>query len=372
MNESPAPTLLAAARGGARPLRNGGAGLMDTTRRALLGCLAAAALPVRAAPAAATLAAAWQSDRAYRVGLLRPGDDGLAVAAALDVPTRAHGLLAESSGHLLAVARRPGDWLLRWGRDGRPVAWAWNQPDRAYNGHVLAGPDGRRLYTTETDLETGQGVIGVRDAASLEKIDEWPTHGMDPHELTWDPEGRLLVANGGIPTLPETGRLKIGLDRMDASLVRLDPRSGRLLGQWRLKDPRLSLRHVAWLGPVLGIALQAEHDDPARKAGAPVLALFDGERLRVAPAGRVLAGYGGDVAGVGDVLAVSCPRAGGVAWWRADGSPAGFAPLEEACPLAASGDRLWAGGRRDALLLPGDGRLAVGGVQLDNHWIVVA
>jgi len=31
----------------------------------------------------------------------------------------------------------------------------------------------------------------------LEKIDEWSTHGMDPHELLTDADGSLAVANGG-------------------------------------------------------------------------------------------------------------------------------------------------------------------------------
>jgi hypothetical protein len=79
---------------------------------------------------------------------------------------------------------------------------------------------------------------------------------MDPHELLLDADGSLVVANGGIPALPETGRLKIHMDRMDASLVRLDTRTGALRGQWRLADKRLSLRHIAW-GDAPGGMLQA-------------------------------------------------------------------------------------------------------------------
>lgn len=150
----------------------------------------------------------------------------------------------------------------------------------------MANADGRTLYTTEMDLDTGAGPLGVRDAASLEKRAEWPTHGIDPHQLVWDAvhPGRLIVANGGVPTRPETGRLKLDLERMDSSLVALDAGSGSLCGQWRLDDARLSLRHLAWGRvegrPLLGIALQAEHDDAAQRTDASVLALFDGARLR--------------------------------------------------------------------------------------------
>lgn len=324
------------------------------------------------------LLAAWQcapqdtADAArYQVGVLAARPGTLAVAQALDVPTRAHGLWAEAGGTLLAVARRPGDWLMRWRPGDDEPQMAWIEADRAFNGHVVASRDGRRLYTTETDLETGAGLIGVRDAATLEKQTEWSTQGMDPHELLFDAEGHLLVANGGIPTLPETGRLKIGLERMDASLVRLDGRSGALLGQWRLADARLSLRHVAW-GPrgLLGIALQAEHADVSQRRDAPLLALFDGRQLRAVAAPQPLGGYGGDIAWTSAGFAVSGPRVDGIARYGADGRWQGFTPLAEACALAGGPGALWAGGQGQAL--QGDGAYAVPGVRLDNHWLALS
>lgn len=368
---------------------------LSLQRRQWLAYAASLAAPL-AAPALAAvhtprLVTAWEGENGYQVGVLAQRGATLAVSAALDVPTRAHGVWAEAGGTLLAVARRPGDWLLRWKPDaagsGRAIAWGWIEPDRAFNGHVVASPDGKLLYTTETNLETGQGLIGLRDAATLEKTGEWTTHGMDPHELLLDADGSLLVANGGIPALPETGRLKLHMDRMDASLVRLDTRSGALRGQWRLADRRLSLRHIAWGEPVaggapgqrlLGIALQAEHDDAAAKAAAPVLAVFDGQRLHTHAAGpgQPLAGYGGDIAHAGGGFAVSCPRANGVALWRADGRWIGFLPLQEACALAAAAapggePSLWAGGRLAALTQDSRGATrssAITGLRLDNHW----
>jgi len=351
-----------------------------------------AALGAAAAPAAwATgaqdggplrMAAAWEAlDAAggWRVGVLERRGTRMAVAAALEVPTRAHGVWAEPGGTLLAAARRPGDWLVRLrAADGKALAWNWIEGGRAFNGHVIASADGRHLYTTETDLETAQGLVGVRDAASLEKIDEWPTHGMDPHELLPDGDGSLLVANGGIPTLPETGRVKVELHRMDASLVRLAAGDGRLLGQWRLADRRLSLRHIAWGEAggrrVLGIALQAEHEDAAARRAAPLLARFDGRQLTAHGAGHLLNGYGGDIAFAAGRFAVSCPRADGVALWQADGRWDGFAPLPEACALATGrgGAALWAGGRDGAAQLPrpADG-LAIEGLRVDNHWLML-
>jgi uncharacterized protein len=291
------------------------------------------------------LAVAWDEAQGHRVGLLFPELSGrLSIDSSLEVPTRAHGLLAEPGGTLLAVARRPGDWLLRWHPRNGSTQWAWSEAGRSFNGHVVASmrtaASPHWVFTTETDLDSGMGLVGVRDAGSLDKLREWPTQGMDPHELLLDDRG-LWVANGGIPTQPETGRIKRDLHRMDSSLVCLDPVSGELRGQWRLPDPRLSLRHMARLdGGLMGFALQAEHDDPAARSAAPVLAVFNGKKLwaEPLPEGLSLQGYGGDIAawpvdGKGEGFLISAPRAHCVVHWQADGSWQTWARLEQACAL---------------------------------------
>ena len=342
-------------------------------------------------------AAAWERNGSYQIGLLHPHT----LLGALEVPTRAHALLPEADGSVLAVARRPGDWLVRW-HPGRtqPPQWLWTEPARAFNGHAIASPDGHHIYTTETDLETGSALVGVRDARSLEKLAEWPTHGIDAHELIWDHHttaagsgqrrmATLIVANGGVPTAPETGRVKRDLHTMDSSLVRLHGDRGDVLGQWRLTDPRLSLRHLAW-GPAggtpgrkLGIALQAEHSAPVAKQAAPVLALFDGSSLRTCDAPPDIAarcnGYGGSMAATAQGWAVSCPRANGVATFAPDGTWAGLVPLEDAYALAVHGGALWASGAGQALQARGFSDsvahpypAGMQGVRMDNHWYAAA
>lgn len=344
------------------------------------------------------LAAAWEHQGSFHIGVLSTQEgagQALQVHASLEVPTRAHGLCVLPDGAVVATARRPGDWLVRWqpDKDSEPQ-WLWQDGERSFNGHVLASADGQRLYTTETDAETGASSIVARDAHTLAKTAEWPTHGIDAHELLWDTQGgkskgqgsaapTLIVANGGVPTAPETGRVKRDLGTMDSSLVRLDARTGRLLGQWRLQDPRLSLRHLAWSpdGTTLGIALQAEHDDAAAKDAAPVLALFDGTALRVVAAPQAIAqgihGYGGSMAATPAGWAVSCPRAHGIATFSLQGEWQGLVPLPEACPLAVQGGVLWAGGLGASLqgaqvaapLRHPHGR-GLQDVRLDNHWVL--
>lgn len=362
---------------------------VDHQRRRWLGALALGGLlPAlgRAAgsePGAAQLIAAWQSGDEHRIGLIDLADGQARVHRELPVPTRAHGLCVERGGSVLAMARRPGDWLVRWHPASGATQWRWIEDDRRFNGHVMASPDGETLWTTETDLDTGEGRLAVRDARTLAKTGEFATHGMDPHEMLVLPRavgvvpaGSLLVANGGIASRPETGRAKRELERMDPSLVALDGASGRVLGQWRLGDPRLSIRHLAWdpVSACVGIALQAEHDDvPARQA-APVLAVWNGRELRAGQAQPALAGYGGDICAraVGGFL-VSCTRAHQVALFGGSGQWQSSIALDEACALGEVAGRWWAAGRSSALggaELDGT-RQTTGlpaGCRIDNHW----
>lgn len=343
---------------------------------------AAWAGPARAAtPATAEfrLAAAWDEPAGgHWVGLLGPSRDGrgLQVLDRLELPSRAHGLAWEPAGSLLATARRPGDWMVRWSPGGGAAQWCWSAPDRRFTGHTLKDPEGQRLFSVETDLDSGRGLVVCRDPRTLEVRAEWPTHGIDPHQLIWGADGHLLVANGGVPTLPETGRTKRELDRMDPSLVRLDRQTGALRGQWRLADARLSIRHLARdAAGRVGVALQAEHDEPDRRLAAPVLALFADDRLTLAEAAMPLAGYGGDVAAVPDGFVVSAPRAGGVGTWTAQGAWRGFEALPEACALASPPGRPWwaAGGLLARQHGPGAQPRdhALPGLRLDNHWLLL-
>jgi uncharacterized protein len=332
-----------------------------------------------------TLLATWQTPDAHHIGLVDVDVKRWRVNRSMAVPTRAHGVMVESSGSVLALARRPGDWLLRWHPRTGETQWQWIGGDRRFNGHVVASPQGDTLWTTETDLETAQGRLGVRDSRSLEKTAEWATQGMDPHALMVLPQalgripaGSLMVANGGIPALPETGRAKRDLGRMDASLVALNPQTGAVLGQWRLADPYLSIRHLAWdaVSKRLGIALQSENPDGALRQSAPVLAVWDGEQLLPSLVQPMLQGYGGDIcARPGGGFVVSCPRADALALFSPSAVWTSTQPHRDSCALVAHDGQWWASGS-DGVLSVAPSRDSVVAlaaapeerIQFDNHW----
>lgn len=296
---------------------------------AVLPQIRLAAAATEQVPEGASIAAAWRGPNAedpYFAGILRADwvRKKLDIQHAIALPTRPHGLTPEADGSLLVVGVRPGGWLLRCDRHGRLMQQV-NLVDETstarLNGHVVPGSCGDVIYTTETDSTSGRGLIGVRDRKSLKKLDEWDSHGLEPHQLLLDNAGNLMIANGGIPR--SATDKKYDLHRMVSSLVRLDGQNGRLLQQWQLTDRRLSLRHLAWSGVretnrrLLGVAMQAEHDDPVARAEAPILAVLDGDNLTIPTRVSDGAGYAGDIASAyGGGFALSSNQAGLAQLWH--------------------------------------------------------
>lgn len=291
---------------------------MTTNRRRFIAAVAAgvagSALPgiaLATTSRQAVVAAAWRGPNpgdSYFAGALVADWETrkLDIRHAVPLPSRPHGLLPEADGGMLVVAARPGTWLMRCDAQGKVQQRVSLEESstRRFCGHAIVAANGEVLLTTETEHGQGRGRIGVRDRRTLQKLDEWDTHGIDPHQLALDAAGQLIVANGGVPrTLTDQ---KYDLQRMESSLVRLDTASGKRLRQWRLDDPRLSLRHIAWShSPVddeayLGIAIQAEHDRREERAQSPILAVLDGDRLFVPTRANDGIGYAGDIAAAWD------------------------------------------------------------------------
>ena len=125
------------------------------------GALSSAAWGEAAQADVLNLAAAWrgpQEDDPQQLGVMRVdwAAKRVEVAWTVPLPSRAHGLSVEPEGTLLAVAMRPGTWLLRTDREGRVLQRldiAAESATRRFDGHALASADGRWLYTGETDVD---------------------------------------------------------------------------------------------------------------------------------------------------------------------------------------------------------------------------
>lgn len=333
------------------------------TRRSLLAQAAllgmgASAWDSHAAIAQPRVLTAWMRGEQSWAGVWTPGQAPRGIA----LPARAHQLLLVPGSKVaaqqaLVLARRPGEYLMRMDvQRGKALQWHTMEDDRYLGGHAALSASGKTFFTTETDGETGQGLIAERDLQSLEKLREFPSGGIGPHALLLEPGGTLLVANGGILNLPETGRRKLNIGRMDSNLARIDTATGAVLAQFRLEDSYLSLRHLALASNgTLGIALQAEHPQMPERQRAPALAILQGDQLRTVDwaAGQVPAGwdgYAGDICWSGQRFCASAPHAGWLASWSTQGDAQQTQALPGAGALAAAGERWLVGGETDALL----------------------
>lgn len=362
-------------------------------RRHLLS-LALAALPPGAwasahAEQSTRVAGGWRlNEREYQVGVLGVNWAGneVSVQAATAVPTRPHAVVPEAGGGFLAVAARPGIWLLRMdarGKVSHQLGMAAEGSQRTLDGHVIASQDGQWLYTGETDRFSGEGWVSVRDARDLRRVAQFRSHGIDPHQILVADDGMLVVANGGIPRTASGGKRDLQL--MNPSLVRMNPANGEKLGEWTLADRRLSPHHIAWNRPtpttprLLGIGLQAEHDDAAERARAPLLAVWDGQTLHT-PVQPETQGYAGDVsAGPDGGFVLTAQYAHRIVLWQpqrpsdltdlgAVHNPCGLWPLEGAPGVIVGAGR---GLARWHPSQPANMLRWPQGLAADNHWALL-
>ena len=272
------------------------------------------------------------------------------VIASIALPDRGHDItISPEAGRGVVFARQPGTFAVVFDPAGREAPVTLTSPEgRHFYGHGVFSPDGRLLYATESDFEAAQGVIGIYDATdAYRRIGEFATYGTGPHEMLLMPDGvTLVVANGGIETHPDYGRTELNINTMDPSLVFIDRRDGRLVGQLRLEAGlhQLSIRHMAidsrgrvWFG--------CQYRGPA--GDRPQLvghATMDGAiSLIELPPGTLadLRNYVGSVAvsADGNTVAVSSPEGDLLVAIDAEGRrPVLVDTLRNGCGLAADGN----------------------------------
>ncbi|MBN8910530.1 MAG: DUF1513 domain-containing protein [Rhizobiales bacterium] len=262
------------------------------------------------------------ADGSYAVLVI--ADDGHIVRE-IPMSARGHDIAIDHAARRAVIfARRPGFFALAFDSDDRREPEVFAPPaDRHFYGHGVFARDGRLLYATEHDVDTGDGMIGIYDATGgWRRVGEFPSYGVGPHEAILLSDGRTLaVANGGFGNDPATGRESIGIADMQPNVAFIDITTGALKARHGVPDAinLLSLRHLAetptgdiWFGAQW---LGGLEDTPALlgRVGLdkPIAVLETAD-----PIGIALKGYVGAVAisGDGRLLAASAPLAGQVVY----------------------------------------------------------
>ena len=368
-----------------------------TTLRLLAGGVAGSLLPASLrAEAGAPNAPLYLSARVDAAGAYRVSGFSTDGARVFDLPLpgRGHSFAVRSDGRAAVhFARRPGRFALVLDLLRSTIARRVETPaGRHFYGHGVFSPDGRLLYATENDFDGERGVIGVYDTAQCyARVDEFPSHGIGPHEIALLSDGEtLVVANGGIATHPDLPRVKLNLPTMAPSLCFVDRRSGALRRELTL-DPalhRLSIRHLA-MGPDDTVAVATQYEGPAQDV-VPLVAVHRAEGgLKPLPAPlavlRAMKNYCGSICfdPSGRTIAVSSPRGNLMTFWDVGaGRYLSSAKVSDGCGVAPgtrSGEFLASSGLGSVVVI--DARsgttrpLAVGGLESarwDNHLVVAS
>ncbi|WP_299962987.1 DUF1513 domain-containing protein [uncultured Roseobacter sp.] len=304
-------------------------------------------------------------------------DGGLAFSQPL--PARGHAAAAHPNrAEAVAFARRPGTYgLVIDCMTGRVSHRLETPPARHFYGHGAFSADGATLFTTENDIATGAGRIGVWDAdAGYRRIGELPSGGVGPHEIIRIAQtGELAVANGGIRTHPDTGREKLNLDEMRPNLTLMAP-EGRIADVAELPATlhQNSLRHIADLpGGRVACAFQWQGDPFAAPSIVGVYTPGGGLALLPMAEGflRGLDGYAGSIAALGaQRLVASFPRGNALQVFDLESGAARTLRQTDVCGVAGAMATDGLGGVQ-RIGQGGFTRLAQHAMAFDNHLVQV-
>jgi hypothetical protein len=313
---------------------------------------------------------------AYGVAILSEAGEVLSV---VDLPERGHDVTFDPvSRRSVVFARRPGTFATVFDLAGRlpPVTIA-SPAGRHFFGHGVFSPDGRLLYATENDFDNTAGMIGVYDATDgFARIGEFPTHGMDPHELLLLNDGKTFaIANGGIDTHPDFGRAKLNLTTMEPSLVFVDRETGSLIEKHVLPPElhQLSIRHMDVAGDG-AIWFGCQFEGSATALPALVGRARKGEQTElVTLPDDVLVGlknYVGSVAAkpAAGTIAVASPQGNSLAVLdAATGAVLSTRTMVEVCGIAPDGAGYFATTGTGTIAAPAHAAVSLPDFTWDNH-----
>lgn len=117
-----------------------------------------------------------------------------------------------------------------------PIVSTTRATDKRYfYGHGSYSIDGQVLFSTETELDGLNGLIGIRNSRDLAYLGEFPSYGKEPHECKLIDGGKtLVVTNGG------------GVSHGAApSVAYIDINSQQLLEKVELTNAKLNTGHLA-------------------------------------------------------------------------------------------------------------------------------
>lgn len=294
------------------------------------------------------LSASGRTENQYTLGWIDPQQ---ASSGQSLTDFRGHGLCQNPklTEQVVMFSRRPGTQGIRFDSSTGAIDGNFSSAEnRHMQGHGCYSLDGKKLYCVESEISSGRGKITVRDALSLELMDEFDSHGIGPHEIAMIPGGKILVvANGGLLTHPDSGRQVLNYDSMRSTLSYINSQTGQLISEHSVPESKASIRHldVAADGTV-AIALQVQRTALNHNQLIPLAGVHkQGQEIKLLHAPEALTVKLNDYMGsvkihnTSRTVAFTSPKGDLALFWHLDDSSLlGYHPFQDVCGLTISQD----------------------------------
>lgn len=267
-------------------------------------------------------------------------DEGGRIVWSASTPARGHTVEVSPDGRLCAlIDRKPGAAItLCAPGDGATLRKIVAPDGWHFGGHAVFDAGGTRLYATESRDADQAGRIAVFDLPEGNRIGEFSSGGIEPHELVWTvPDRVLAIGNGGlVDRLATEGEA-------DSNLTFIDADTATLQFDLRLDEDlaSLSIRHLARAADG-AIVFGMQDQDPATDWRPLVGVVAEGDtQLLEMPRTELikLRGYCGSVAidRFGTIAAATSPHGGVAALWNVpERRYLGSVELRDGCGIAAA------------------------------------
>jgi hypothetical protein len=167
---------------------------------------------------------------------------------------------------ILVCSRKPGASLLKYSLSGILIAELKPANNQLFEGHGIFSIDEDFLYATASDYKLHEGRLLKLNSKDLSLIKEYSSGGIGPHELVWQSDTLIAIANTGVLTHPESGRKILNLHDMQSSVVLFDSQQEEIIHQWPVLEQALSARHLDRMNNgdlVIGCQYQKKDKRPA-------------------------------------------------------------------------------------------------------------
>lgn len=285
------------------------------------------------------------NDQEHFLGLFN-GQGSLLWKAQL--PERAHAPVIHPTNTIVGiVARRPGFYIDFFDLTSQQkISRLEPTKNHHFYGHAIFTSDGTKLITQENHYPSGQGKTFIREWPSLKVIESYSSNGIGPHEAVFLNDDVLVIANGGQRTHPDNDRVVMNLDTMQPNLTYMSLKDGRILNTLSHVNPhhhQLSIRHLdVNKEGLVAIAFQYQGEiwEPVPLVALSHINSNEMEYLTLPEPIRIrFKQYCGSACfdSSGQVLAISTPRGGLVAYWEVKSNTfLGIKNCRDVCGLAPS------------------------------------